>query len=353
MFAWLKRSIEPMQEEDIQRAQGWQNQLTKPQGSLGALETIAITIAALQKTLHPSVNNAQILIYAADHGIAQENVSAFPQAVTAEMVKNFSSGGAAISVLSRQHQLPFQVINLGLVSTLPMLDFVEHHSIAPGTQSFLQHTAMTEKQLSRAFNIARDKVDQASDNGCDLLIAGEMGIANTSSATALVCALKSLEPELLTGLGAGLDNEGVQHKVHIIQAALKKHKHRLNSVLEILQILGGFEIAALTATYIRCAQKGIVALVDGFICTVAAMIAIDINPLCKDWLIFSHQSAERGHTTVLKLIEVEPLVQFDMRLGEGSGAALVYPLIRSACLLHNEMASFASASVSEKLQHDS
>jgi len=348
MFEWLCHSVEPINEEDLEHAQHWQNQLTKPQGSLGALEAIAVTISALQKTLNPSVNNARIVIYAADHGIAQENVSAFPQTVTAEMVENFSSGGAAISVLSRQHKLPLQVVNLGLVSNLPEMALVEHHVIAPGTQSFLLKTAMTEQQLSKAFNIAKEKVDQASDNGCEILIAGEMGIANTSSATALVCALKSMHPEQLTGSGTGLDNNGIQHKVQVIQAALAQHKKRLNTTLEILQTLGGFEIAALVATYIRCAQRSMVALVDGFICSVAAMIAIDISPNCKDWLIFSHQSAEQGHARILKLIDVKPLLQFDMRLGEGSGAALVYPLIRSACLLHNEMASFSSASVSQK-----
>lgn len=352
MIEWLYHAIETTQEENIQRAQNWQNELTKPPGSLGILEAISVNIAALQKTLNPSVDNAQIVIYAADHGIAQEKVSAFPQAVTAEMVKNFSSGGAAICALSRQHQLPLQVINLGLVSKLPAMDFVEHHVIAAGTQNFLRQSAMTERQLCEAFNIAKEKVDQAKNNGCELLIAGEMGIANTSSATALVCALKSIKPGLLTGSGTGLDENGVQHKARVIQAALEKHKDGLNAALEILQVLGGFEIAALTATYIRCAQKGIVCLVDGFISSVAALMAVDISPDCKDWMIFSHQSAEQGHITVLELIEAKPLLQFNMRLGEGSGAVLAYPLIRSACLLHNEMASFSSASVSKKISQN-
>jgi len=349
MNEWLNKAIAPCRQDAFQRAQDWQNQLTKPQDSLGEIETIAVNIAALQKTLHPSVNQAQIIIYAADHGIARENVSAFPQAVTAEMVKNFSSGGAAISVLSRQHQLPLNVINLGLVSPLPALDFVEEQIISSGTKNFLQQQAMSDEQLEQAFSIAKDKIDQASNNGCELFIGGEMGIANTSSATALVCALTSIEPEVLTGTGTGLDNKGLTHKINVIKQALKNHQGKLNSPMDILKTLGGFEIAALTASYIRCAQKGVIVLVDGFICSVAALIAIHINPPCKDWFIFSHQSAEQGHQRVLEIIGARALLKLGLRLGEGSGAALAYPLIRSACLLHNEMASFSSASVSEKL----
>ena len=348
MNEWLKKTIEPLHKEAFVQAWDWQNQLTKPRGSLGELESIAVKVCALQQTTQPSVNRAQIIIYAADHGIAEENVSAFPQAVTAEMVKNFSSGGAAISVLSRQHQLPLQVINLGLVAKLPALDYVESQIVAPGTQSFLYQQAMTAEQLNQVFSIAKNKVDAMSNKECELLIAGEMGIANTSSATALVCALAALDVENLTGSGTGLDENGMNHKTQVIKKALKNHQHRLETPENMLQTLGGFEIVALVGTYIRCAQQGIIAVVDGYICSVAALFAIHINPQCKNWLIFSHQSAERGHKTVLDLIPAKPLLSLDLRLGEASGAALVYPLIRSACLLYNEMASFSSASVSEK-----
>jgi len=348
MNQWLFSAIGEVCESDIQQAQQQQDQLTKPQGSLGLLESLAVTIASLQKTASPSVNKAQIIIYAADHGIAQENVSAFPQAVTAEMVKNFSSGGAAISVLSQQHNLPLEVINLGLVSSLPDLDCVVQQSIAPGTKNFLQQQAMTAEQLSKAFTIAKNKVDQAKATACECLIAGEMAIANTTSATALICALQDIAPEDITGAGTGLDTKGIEHKINIIKASLKYHKKHLNSPLDILQCLGGFEIAALVATYIRSAQQGIVVIVDGFICSAAALFAIDINPQCKTWLISSHQSAEQGHKKVLALMAVKPLLDLNMRLGEASGAALAYPIIRSACLLHNNMASFASAAVSNK-----
>jgi len=350
MNQWLFAAIDKVSESAIQQAQQHQDQLTKPQGSLGLLESIAVTIASLQKTDSPSVNKAQIIIYAADHGIAQENVSAFPQAVTAEMVKNFSSGGAAVSVLSEQHKLPLEVINLGLVSGLPDLRYVVEQCIAPGTKNFLQQQAMTTEQLNQAFSIAKNKVDQAKSVGCECLIAGEMAIANTTSAAALICALQDIAPQDISGAGTGLDSKGIQHKIDIIKASLIYHKNNLSSPLECLQCLGGFEIAALVATYIRSAQQGIVVIVDGFICTAAALFACHINPSCKAWFIFSHQSAEQGHKNVLALMAVKPLLDFNMRLGEASGAALAYPLIRSACLLHSNMASFASAAVSNKQQ---
>ncbi len=349
MIDWLSEPVGQLDKGFLLQAQEKQNQLTKPQGALGVLEEIAVIISGLQKTKQPNIDQAEIIIYAADHGIAQENVSAFPQVVTAEMVKNFSAGGAAISVLSKQHDLSLQVINLGLVIELPRMKRVEHQVIAAGTKSFLHEQAMDERQIIKAFNTAKKYVDQAHDSHCQLLIFGEMGIANTSSASALVCALSSIEPEIITGLGTGIDKDALAHKVQVIKEALTNNKQHLSSPLEILQTFGGFEIAALTASFIRSAQKGIISLVDGFICSVAALFAIRIKPECKPWLIFSHRSAEQGHKKVLELIAVTPLLEFNLRLGEGSGAALAYPLIRSACLLQNEMASFSSADVSEKL----
>ncbi len=347
MSHWLSQAIHSITAQACQQASEHQNQLTKPQGSLGLLENIAIQISALQGTQTPSVEQAQIIIYASDHGIAQENVSAFPQAVTAEMVKNFSTGGAAISVLAKQHHLDLEIINLGLVSSLAQLDKVVDCHISCGTDNFLTDQAMTIKQMEQVFACVQIKIDALKEKQCQLFIGGEMGIANTTSASALVCALENIEPELLSGAGTGLDNEGIKHKADIIRLAIKQHKSQLTSPMAILCCLGGYEIVALCASYIRCAQQGIVSLVDGFICSVAALFAIRINPPCKDWLIFSHQSAEQGHKKVMQLIGLSPLLHFNMRLGEGSGAALSYPLLRSACLLHSHMASFAQAGVSE------
>ena len=220
MIEWLSEPIAERDKSDRIRAQEKQNQLTKPPGSLGTLESIAINISTLQKTQNPSVEQAEIIIYAADHGIAQEDVSAFPQAVTAEMVKNFSSGGAAISVLSKQHGLPLQIINLGLVTELPEMALVKNHTISKGTNSFLQQSAMSKEQMSQAFDVAKNRVDYVGENACRLLILGEMGIANTSSASALVCALELIEPEELTGSGTGLDSDGLEHKIRSLKALL-------------------------------------------------------------------------------------------------------------------------------------
>ncbi len=346
MTHWFNNKIEPADSYYLKQAYARQEQLTKPPGSLGRLESIAIRISALQKNLNPDVRQTRILIFAADHGIAREQVSAFPQAVTAQMVRNFSSGGAAISVLARQHKLPLQIINLGLVSELETMAQVINHSIGKGTENFLYQDAMSRAQFEQLCQFIRSKVEQLKKDGTKLLIAGEMGIANTSSATALVCALEALPPQQITGRGTGLDNKGLQHKIDIIEQALDRHQQQLSNPLEILRILGGFEIVALCASYLACAQQGIISLVDGFICTVAALFAIRINPDCKDWLIFSHLSDEAGHKTILHIMDVQPILDLKLRLGEASGAALVWPIIQSACVLQSEMATFDSASVS-------
>jgi nicotinate-nucleotide--dimethylbenzimidazole phosphoribosyltransferase len=352
MFEWINERIDTPEKVDLERAQNYQNQLTKPQGSLGEMESIAIRIAALQKCLKPSVNRAQIIVFAADHGIAEEGVSAFPQAVTAEMIRNFSTGGAAISVLAKQHNLPFHVVNLGLISRLEKLEHVADYSISSGSRNFIQTEAMTMDELAQAFAVGKIKVDQATQDQCELLILGEMGIANTTSATALMSAVSQIDPGEITGSGAGLDNAGIRHKTEIIRQALRLHQHQLDTPLNIMQALGGYEIAAMTAAYLRCAQQGIVALVDGYICTIAALFAVQLRAETSEWLVFAHQSAEKGHKRVLDFLGVRPILQLGMCLGEGSGAAIAYALLKSACLLQSEMASFAQAGVSERHKNE-
>ena len=346
MIDWLQRTISPPDRDYLQRAEQRQMQLTKPPGSLGRLESLAVRISGLQNSLMPDVSQTRIMIFAADHGIAQEGVSAFPQSVTAQMVRNFSAGGAAISVLARQHNLPLQIVNLGLITELEPLPNVINYPLGPGSENFLYQDAMSQSQFEQVFDFVRQKTEQFKQEGVKLLIAGEMGIANTTTATALVCALENLQPEQIAGRGTGLGDAGLKHKISVINQALDWHKHQLGSAEEILRVLGGFEIAALCAAYLACAQQGIISLVDGFICTVAALFAIRINPACQEWLIFSHLSGEAGHKKVLQLLDAQPLLDLNLRLGEASGAALVWPLIQSACLLHNQMATFESASVS-------
>lgn len=334
-----------------------QQQLTKPPGSLGRLEQLAIKLAALQATPTPVVNKVAISIFAADHGVALEGVSAFPQVVTGEMVRNFAGGGAAIAVLARHLNASLRVCNLGTINPLEPIAGVEDCRIAAGTANLLQQSAMIDEQLQQAVSIGRQHIDDARQNGCQLFIGGEMGIANTTSATALACALLQQSAQHLVGPGTGIDDNTLQHKRYIIDAALERHGFIGLSnpdPVRCLRTYGGFEIAALTGAYLRAGQCGLATLVDGYIASVAALAAVMINPSIAPWLLLSHRSAEPGHSLVVNALSDRfgvsaPLLDLDMRLGEGSGAAVAVPLLQLACALHNEMATFDSAQVSNHL----
>jgi len=345
---WLTEPTAPLNEPSRMTAEMRQGQLTKPPGSLGKLESIAIRLAAMQGVTCPTLDHAHIAVFAADHGVVDEGVSAFPQSVTLEMVRNFARGGAAISVLAQQLNATFEIINLGTVEDDESLQGVRHQRIAPGTANFTQQPAMTLEELAQALDAGRQSATRAVDTGSQIFIGGEMGIGNTTSASALACALTDMPADQLAGPGTGLNQSGVNHKAEVIQRALNLHQAHLDDPTKILCRLGGFEIAALTGSYIACAQKGVPALVDGFISSVAALVAVSINKAVKEWLLFAHKSAEPGHVRVLEALEAQPLLDIGMRLGEGSGAATALPLLRLACALHNDMATFAEASVSEK-----
>ena len=324
-----------------------QQQLTKPAGSLGRLEHLAVQLAALQGEQRPGVERIAISIFAGDHGVVAEGVSAFPQAVTGQMLANFVGGGAAISVLARQLGATLEVIDLGTATPLPPLRGVRHLQIGAGTRNFLHDAAMSAAQLTLALGAGQAAAVRAREVRSQLFIGGEMGIGNTTAATALACMLLDCAAAELVGPGTGLDHAGVARKAAVIERALELHRPASGDPLEALRRLGGFEIAALTGAYIACAQQGIAVLVDGFICSVAALLAVRLNPTCRDWLLFAHCGAEPGHKRVLGEMQAEPLLDLGLRLGEGSGAALAVPLLQLACGLHNEMATFAEAAVSE------
>lgn len=345
---WLTLPITNIDSASQQAAIEHQQQLTKPAGSLGQLETIAIKLAGLQSTPKPRVDDVQITVFAGDHGIVAEGVSAFPQAVTAEMVRNFSRGGAAISVLARETEAKLSVINTGTVTELEALESVHDKRVASGTSNFMTQPAMTLAQCQQAMLVGRDAANDAKQSGMQLFIGGEMGIGNTTSATAIASALLNISPEHLAGPGTGLSSEGVQHKVQVIQRSLELHQAYLTSPLAVLHYVGGFEIAALVGAYLHCAKVGLAVLVDGFISSVAALVAQRISPESADWFLFSHQSAEPGHQQILAELHAEPLLDINMRLGEASGAGVVLPLIKLSCALHNSMATFAEAAVSQK-----
>ena len=343
---WIQAETKTISQQSIKQAENRQQQLTKPAGSLGRLEQLAVQFAGMQSSEFPHADQPHIIVFAGDHGIAEEGVSAFPQVVTTEMIKNFSRGGAAISVLAKQLGAHLRVVDVGSANPAGALAGVIDARIAAGTENFLKTAAMSESQCEQALTIGRQQLSDIAKQGCDLFIAGEMGIANTTAATALASYWLDKPAAALVGPGTGLNKTGVQHKTKVIDNALSVHRASMTSDFSVLQTLGGFEIAAMCGAYIAAAQAGIAILVDGFISTTAFYAAVKLNPGVQHWGVFAHQSAEPGHRFLLQALEAQPILEFDMHLGEASGAAVVVNLLRTAFNLHNNMATFEEAGVS-------
>ncbi len=350
MKKWIINSADQPDEAMKAAAIRRQLELTKPPGALGRLEDIAVELSAMQGRLNPSAKNVQIAVFAGDHGVACEGVSAFPQVVTVEMVKNFIRGGAAISVMARELGAGLTVVNAGTVNEEPFGQPVVDRPIAAGTHNLVDESAMAESQCVQALDLGKDIIDGFPED-TEIVIGGEMGIANTTSATALGVAFGAGTASELVGPGTGLDHEGVELKRKVIERALSRfnNAHSVAQPLVILYELGGFEIAALVGYFIRAAQQRLAILVDGFIASAAALAACRINPSVRQWMIFAHSSPEPGHRLVLEALHASPLVSLGMRLGEGSGSAVAVTLLRSACALQNGMATFAEAGVSDAL----
>lgn len=365
---WVYARAPTPSEDHARRALHQQSRLTKPAGSLGRLEGLAVELAALQRTEHPQATRAPILIFAGDHGVAAQGVSAYPAAVTVEMLRNFANGGAAISVLARELGVPLTVIDAGTLSQHPIPGVVTDKPRC-GTRDFSIEAALLPDEVTFALRCGGEAVSRAIALGADILILGEMGIGNTTSAAAVASALTGLSPEHLVGHGTGVDAAGLERKIDLIGRALalqglasglfpphgepvgdaELHPPRV-CVFEILEKVGGLEIVALVGALIASAQAGVPVLVDGFIVSVAALAAVRLNPSCRPWLMFSHTSAERGHILVLDALKAQPILDLDMRLGEGSGAAVALPVLRLACALHNGMATFEAAAVSGRIE---
>jgi len=349
--SWLHPAPTPDQRFS-ELARNRQHILTKPPGSLGQLEQVAITLAGLLGTEQPQVDPVRVVVFAGDHGVCAEGISAFPQAVTAQMIANFAAGGAAISVMAKHLGASLEVVNLGTVGTVPAIRDLVSAVIAPSTANLAVTDAMTTEQVGAALQAGDAAAERTAQAGCRLFIGGDMGIGNTTSAAALACALLDQSPQQLVGPGTGLDAAGVAHKREVVSRALARLGGNQDP-LAVLTALGGFEIAALTGAILGCAARRIPVLVDGFIVSVAALVAVRQQPSVRDWLLFAHRSAEPGHQAVLAALDAHPLLDLGMRLGEGSGAAVALPLLRAACALHNQMASFAAAGVSNKTEGES
>lgn len=318
---------------------------TKPIGALGHLEQIAYQIGALQQDLSPQLSNPHIIVFAADHGLAQEGVSAYPPEVTHQMVLNFLHGGAAINVFCKQNDIAIQIVDAGV-----NFDFDPHVALIQakagyGSQNCLLTPAMSEEQLDFCLSSGRKIVADIAQRGCNIIGFGEMGIGNTSSAALLMSSLLSLPIEECIGRGTGMDKKGLAHKTKILQQVLQKHPNP-NSAEETLQCFGGFEIAQICGGMLEAFDRGMVVLIDGFIASSAFLVANAIEPKLIQNAIFCHQSDEYGHRLLLEQLQVTPVLKLGMRLGEGTGCALAYPIIKNAVAFLNDMASFESANVS-------
>jgi len=328
------------------RAQAAMDAKTKPPGSLGRLETAAVRLSALQDTLTPQVDPARVIVFAADHGVAAEGVSAFPAAVTAEMMKGFVAGGAAVAVLAKAQDVSLRAVDVGVDADLSELDGVVHAKVRRGSGNLAREAAMTHEQLDAALQVGREAVVQAAEDGCRTLCLGEMGIANTTAAAILTGALTGHDATLVTGRGTGIDDARLALKQRIVADALTRAGSLAGDPMELLRQLGGLEIAALVGAMLEAPAHGLIIVVDGYIVTAAALLALALRPSVHPSLFFAHRSAEPGHDVALKAARAEPLLDLQLRLGEGSGAVLALPLLRAAATILADMATFESAGVS-------
>ena len=342
-------SIPPFDLDAANNARTRQNQLTKPPGSLGRLEEISIRLAGMKADPCPSVSSKAVIVMAADHGIASEGVSAFPAEVTKQMVMNFLRGGAAVNVLARQAGASLTIVDIGVASDFdPSLSGLLHRKVAHGTLNMARGPAMTRTEGEKAIVVGMDVLAGAAENGLDLIATGDMGIGNTTPSSAIAAVLTGLPVAAVTGRGTGLTNAGLAHKVKVIERAIALNKPDPKDAMDVLCKVGGLEIAGLAGVMIAAAARRIPVVVDGFISTAAAMISVGLVPDVRNYLFGSHESVEIGHRVMHKHLGLTPLINLNLRLGEGTGAVLTFHLIEAASRIIREMATFAEAGVREQ-----
>lgn len=322
--------------------------LTKPVGSLGRLEELAVRLGEITGTPFPTVTPPGILVFAADHGVAVEGVSAYPKEVTAQMVLNFLGGGAGINVFGRQIGAIQRVIDIGVASDIEDTGVIQK-KVRYGTGNFLVEEAMTRNEAERALEIGFSQCEEVIQEGAKCIILGELGIGNTTTSSAMLAALTGASSiGDLIGRGTGISDEKLLLKQQVIKKALAERKPNSSDPIDVLSKVGGLEIAGMAGAMLASAHNRVPILVDGFISTVSALVAKAINPAAGDYMIVGHRSAEPGHLLALQLLEKQPLIDLGMRLGEGTGAAVAFPILQSATLMIKEMATFESAGVSSK-----
>jgi nicotinate-nucleotide--dimethylbenzimidazole phosphoribosyltransferase len=343
----LVKAIKPLDEGAMNKARARMDILTKPQGSLGRMEELAVQLAGINGDFFPANSHKRVVVMAADHGITAEGISAYPSEVTAQMVANFTGGGAAINVLGRQADVEVRVVDMG-VKVDSSLEGVKRVRVRPGTDNFLHRPAMSRLDALKAIAAGVECAAEAFEDGIKVLATGEMGIGNTTASSAVMSALTGYEPSLVVGRGTGLDDQKLLHKQQVVADALAKHSPDPADPLGVVSLVGGLEIAALTGLILGAAGRNIPVVVDGFISSTAALTAVKISPLTWHYLIPSHLSAESGHALLMDYLELKPYLNMDMRLGEGTGAVLGMHLVEAAARVTLEMATFEDASVSNR-----
>lgn len=351
-FGRLIAQIEPVSESWIRDAMTRQDSLTKPPGSLGLLEKIASRVVAIQRSLSPTVEHKRILVFAADHGVVEEGVSPYPQEVTAQMVANFLRGGAAINAIARAAGADVVVINIGVKHHIPPVEIANpsiqfiDRPVRHGTRNFLSEPALTMDEAVAAIMLGAEIAMQSAAGGVGLIGLGEMGIGNTTASAAITAALTGAPSSAVTGRGTGADDEMLAKKQLVVEKALELHADQLSDPLGMLSAIGGLELAGLAGVCLGAAASRIPVVLDGFITTAAAAIAVEISPAIADYLFAAHLSVERGHAILLERLQLRAMLNLEMRLGEGTGAAIAMKVIESAVRAFAEMATFDSAGVS-------
>jgi len=332
-------SIYPIDKNFIEKAKNKLDNLTKPKGSLGRLEELAALVCGIKRTLEPKIENKVIFTIAADHGVAEEGVSAYPQEVTKQMVYNFVRGGAGINVIARHINARVVVVDMGVKGEI-LNNNVVIKKVDSGTKNFTKGRAMTREQAIKSIVYGIEIVEEEMKKGLDIVGTGDMGIANTTPSSAIVAAITGEKVEKVTGRGTGISDEIFNKKINVIKKGLNLNKPNSDDAIDVLSKVGGFEIGGIAGVILACAKNKIPIVIDGFISGAGALIAYKLNPLTKDYMIASHQSVEEGHKILLDYIGLKPLLNLNLRLGEGTGAALGINLIEISIKILNEMATF-------------
>ncbi|GHO84010.1 nicotinate-nucleotide--dimethylbenzimidazole phosphoribosyltransferase [Dictyobacter formicarum] len=343
----LIEKITPLDSGSVEQARARQSQLTKPPGSLGRLEEIAVQMAGITRSVVPVVQRRAVVVMAADHGVTAEGVSAYPKDVTPQMVLNFLSGGAAINALARQAQSDVTVVDIGVAADLEHPNLLSR-KVRRGTANMAREAAMSQAEVLQAINVGVEVIENLAEQGLDLVATGEMGIGNTTAASALTACFLDVPVEYVTGRGTGIDDQQLAHKVRIVEQAITHNAPDAAQPLDVLAKLGGLEIAGLVGVILAAAARHIPSIIDGFISSAAALVACALAPTVRDYLFAGHLSVERGHRLILEKLHLEPLLNLQLRLGEGTGAVLAMHIIEGALRTHQEMATFAEAGVSNK-----